>query len=252
MNLRIIHVAAFMAAANLCSVATAIVASYQFEASNLTGTQLAVDSSAQTSWTTSILLDNATGTGALGQGNQSGTNRTLSGDRLLLSSAREGDAQTPLAAGGNNESTWMSFTVTADSGTTFDFTDQDMIFNVSSGTLIGSGGVSADWSVYYSLDGGSSINLLSTQAGPSVPGSDGVSFNEADFGLTYDLTAVGSAVSNVEFYIDPVSTGRVNGSVGQRRVGIRDLQVNAIVVPEPSALGGLFGLAALLVARRRA
>lgn len=85
---------------------SAIVASYTFDPNTVADSvaSLTADTSAQTDWSTTSLIDQATGIGALNASNQTATNRAVTtgatANRLSISSNREGDAQTPIFAGG--------------------------------------------------------------------------------------------------------------------------------------------------------
>ena len=107
----------------------ATIASYDFDSGSINGTQVDTDDSAQTNWTTSILLDNAIGTGALNRSNQANLNRSLqSGNNvnyLGFSSRRE---RATNSSGPNDivgNSTWFTFNMTPSAGFSFDFTRQN-------------------------------------------------------------------------------------------------------------------------------
>jgi hypothetical protein len=213
---------------------------------------LASDVSAQAGWTTSDLTDLATGIGALSASNQGGANRKINSfgttPTIQFSSNREGDGQTPLAAGGNNESTWITFTVSATGANTLDFTGQVATAETfAEGTGLG-GSVSADWTLYFSLDGGSSWSALGTETGASIGGSGGESSATA---VGWALSGIGASQTTVDFILDATSTGSTNGNVSQRGVAVGNFEVNAVIVPEPAvSLLGAFGLLALLRRRR--
>lgn len=234
---------AIIAAGN---VNAAIVAQYN-SFTTASGATVSTDASAQTDWTTTVLTDNATGTGALGQGNQAGANRQTddfgggAGQAIGFSNNREGDSGTP--TGSIGESTWLTFTVTAAGGKQLDFSGQTATADTYATTSIG--GASADWTLYYSLDSGTTWISLGTQTGASSTSGDSTAT-----GVSWNLGAVGTQTS-VDFLIDPVSTSATNGNYNQRGVAMGNFALNATAVPEPSsaALLGLGGLA--LVFRRR-
>lgn len=213
---------------------------------------LSADASSQGDWTTTDLTDLATGIGALSASNQGGANRKTNDfgttPTIQFSSNREGDAQTPLAPGGNNESTWTTFTITASSGKLLDFAGQTATADTfAEGTGLG-GTVSADWTLYYSLNGGTSWTSLGSETGASIGGSGGESAATA---VSWDLGAIGSQAT-VVFLLDPSSTGATNGNVSQRGVAVGNLEVNATIVPEPTAsLLGTIGILTLMRRRRR-
>ncbi|MCP5532867.1 MAG: hypothetical protein H7A49_16875 [Akkermansiaceae bacterium] len=211
---------------------------------------ISTDASAQTGWTTTALTDQATGLGALSATNQSSTNRKTndfgSTPTIQFSSNRESDAGIPTGTIG--ESTWSTFTVSASSGNSLDFDGQVATADTfAEGTGLG-GTVSADWTLYFSLDGGTSWTSLGAKTGASIGGSGGESAATA---VSWDLTAIGTQTS-VSFLLDPVSTGSTNGNVSQRGVAVGNIEVNAVVlVPEVgSAFLGSLGLFGLLRRRR--
>ena len=207
-----------------------VVARYDFDPDSLAGTTADIDGSSQTDWTTSILLDEATGTGASSSSNQGGLNRSLiaglDGDYLRFSSNRESDAQTPLASGGNDESTWTTFTVTPDSGGgEINFAGGTAVIDTYANHDASLGGtVTADWTLYYSTDGGSSWTSLGTLTGAGTTGSGQF---VGPVGLSWDLSSLGNQTAPVDFILDPVSTGSTNGSDAQRGVGFDNLVVTA-------------------------
>jgi hypothetical protein len=232
---------------------SAVIASYTFDPNTVADSVASVtaDTSAQTDWSTTSLMDQATGIGALSASNQTGTNRTVTigatASMLSLSSNREGDAQTPILVGGNNESTWLSFTITPGAGVTLNFSENSATVDTYANHGAGLGGtVSADWTLYFSTDGGSSWTSLGTNAGAAT---NGASQNIGPVPLSWDLSPIGTQTSAVALIIDPVSTGSTNGNVAQRGVSFDNLVVNADVIPEPSA--GLLALLGLNLALRR-
>ncbi|MBK1825961.1 beta strand repeat-containing protein [Haloferula rosea] len=183
------------------------------------------DSSLGSPWITSGLIDQATGTGALAGSNQGPDNRGIytgsTGNYLGFSANRESDGQTPILAGGNSESTWVRFSVAPEAGTgLIDFSGGTASFDAYTFNILG-GTVSVDWTLYYSMDGGSSWTALTTQAGTASAGGT------ATVPLSWDLTSIGSRTTAVDFALDPVSTGSTNGSDGQRHVGVDNLIITA-------------------------
>ncbi|BCX46121.1 hypothetical protein HAHE_00290 [Haloferula helveola] len=211
-----------------------IVARFDFDPAELSGSTLDLDGSAATDWTTGDLTDAATGNGALGASNQAAANRDLTGglegNFLRLSSNREGDAQTPLAAGGNDESTWSTTTVAAfGSGGSIDFTGGIALVDTYAFTNLGSN-TAADWTLYYSTDGGATWTSLGTSSGAAT--SDGLSL---PIGLSWDLSTIGNATVPVTFLLDPVSTGGTNGSAAQRSIGFDNFLISAASVTAGTA-----------------
>ncbi len=215
------------------SAHAAVIANYDFEPNNLSGTQADIDGSAQTDWTTSILFDNAIGTGAVGAPNQDPLNRDLftgnTGNFLALSSNREGDTGVP--TGTTGESTWFTFDVTPSTGTTFDFTGQTASIDTYAFNSLGSGTSATDWTLYFSLDGGSSFSSLGTFAGATAGPSAGTTGPVA---LSWSLDSLGTQTGTVTFLLDPVSTAQTNGVVEQRATGFDNLLVEAEVIPTTS------------------
>ncbi len=85
----------------------------------------------------------------------------------------------------------------------------------------------------YSLDGMAYVNAGVTS-----------NITNLDTGYTVDLPSM------TDFEEDVYFRGTFNGI--DQRLRIDNVSIRGVVVPEPSAVGGLFGLAALLIARRRA
>lgn len=211
---------------------------------------IATDASTQSGWTTSALTDQATGIGALSASNQASANRKTndfgSTPTIQFSSNRESDSGVPTGTIG--ESTWSTFTISASSGNSLDFDGQMATADTfAEGTGLG-GTVSANWTLYFSLNGGTTWTSLGAKTGASIGGSGGES---AATSVSWDLSAIGTQTS-VAFLLDPVSTGSTNGNVSQRGVAVGNLEVNAVVVvPEVgSAFLGSLGLFSLLRRRR--
>ncbi|MBK1856268.1 PEP-CTERM sorting domain-containing protein [Verrucomicrobiaceae bacterium 5K15] len=247
MKYQMILLAALIAASNTHATVVAKFDSFTHTSNNPV---LASDSSAQSSWTTTNLTDHATGTGALSAGNQESANRKTNDfgvtNAIQFSSLRELDSGPTITPVGN--SSWVTFSVSATGSDLFNFVGQSATADTfAEGTGLG-GTVSADWSMYYSLNGGSSWTLLSSETGASISGSGGES---AATGVSWDLSGIGS-VASVDFLIDPLSTGSTNGNVSQRGVGIGNIVVNAdlAAVPEPSS-SALLGLSAVAMMLRR-
>lgn len=205
-----------------------IVARYDFDPSIHVSDNPVVDADASlmTNWSSSNLSDEATGTGALSGSNQGNNNRGIAsglfGNYLGFSSARENDAQTPLAGGGDNETTWTTFSTTPDAnGGAIDFTGGIAVVDTYAFTSLSSN-TAADWTLYFSLDGGSSWTSLGTLTGAATSNA-----TTQTVGLNWDLSPIGNQTGSVDFILDPVSTGDTNGSDGQRRVGFDNLVITA-------------------------
>ncbi|WP_058556584.1 hypothetical protein [Thiohalocapsa sp. ML1] len=215
----------------------AIVALYDFDPNNRSGTTVDLDGSAQTTWTTSLLLDNATGTGAVTAGNQELANRDLltgsTGNYLAFSANRESDTGRP--TGSIGKSTWLTFSITPSAGVALDFVGQVATLDTYAFNNLPANVSSADWTLYYSLDGGAAWTSLSTFAGASANASAGTVGPTA---LSWLLTPLGLRSAAVDFLLDPVTTGAANGVTTQRSVGFDNLVVNANVtqVPVPAPL----------------
>ena len=222
-----------------------VVANFDFDPDELSGTQADVDGSSQANWTTSILLDNATGDGAVNAPNQSLTNRDLfpgnTGDFLRLSSNRERAVDSNGPNGTVGESTWFTFDITPSPLSVFDFTGQNA--TVDTYAFNGIGGTSAtNWTLYFSLDDGVTYKSLGTFAGQTAGPNTLV---EGPKVLTWDLTQIGTQTGAIDFLIDPVSTADINGVANQRATGFDNLVVNASVEPIPFEAEGTMGLVAL-------
>lgn len=197
---------------------------FDFEPDEVDAEQLDLSDELQVEWLVSPLTDEATGNGALSSGNQTATNRTLatdgrSGGYIAFSANRESDAETPLLAGGNNESTWSTFTITPQAGQTADFSTGTALLESYSGSSL-AGEVSADWTLYYSTASNLTWQSLGTQSG-----ANSVTHGGGPTLLTWDLAPIGSQTAPVAFLLDPQSTGATNGSVGQRWIGFDNLTV---------------------------
>lgn len=226
------------------TVQATVIAKFDFETSGLSGNVLDQGSQSEVDFTTSALTDNATGTGAMSQSNSHHYNRKrISSSSWVLgfSSNRENDAQTPVASGGNNESTWVSFTVTASNGKVFDFSNQSATVDTFVSSTI-TGTTSANWTLYYSLDGGNSYSSLETLAGASRSGSGSAGPKK----LTWSLSPIGNGVERVDFILDPTTTGFLaNGVFDQRGTSFDNLTVNANIndpVPPLDSFGNVLNL----------
>jgi autotransporter-associated beta strand protein len=205
-----------------------VVARFNFDPSALSGTRADADESAQADWTTTDLVDQATGVGALSSGNQTTANRELgsgsNGNYLRLSCAREADAQTPVLAGGGNESTWFTFDVNPDiGGGSINFTGGSAVMDTFAFATGVAGTTAANWTLYYSADAGATWTSLGTAVGASLA-ADGAA---GPLGIAWDLTTIGVRTGPVRFAIDAVSTGASNGTAAQRSVGFDNLVVSA-------------------------
>lgn len=203
--------------------ANTIVATFDFDPNELLGPTLDLDGSATTTWTTTPLTDAATGTGALSAGNQEATNRIIvsgaTGNHLRFSSARESDLQTPTEAGGNNESTWSTFTISPNiPSEALAFTGGEAVVQTYAFNDLG-GNNQTDWTLYYSTNSGTSWTSLGTFAGAerSTVGRSG------PLELRWDLSQIGTQNSTVEFILDPIARGMTNGTAAQRGTGFDNL-----------------------------
>ncbi|MCP5548424.1 MAG: choice-of-anchor D domain-containing protein [Akkermansiaceae bacterium] len=209
-----------------------IVARYDFDGSHVVDdvASVDIDASAGTPWTTSDLLDQATGTGALSASNQAGGNREVltgpTGNLLLFSCNRESDAQTPVTPGGSDESTWTLFSVSPESGGSIDFDGGSLSIDTYATTSIG--GASANWSLYYSTNGGTTWSLIA-----GFPGASSTSGLSAATPITWDLSSLGTVSSEIQFALDPVATSSTNGVATQRGVGFDNLVLTAAAVNPP-------------------
>lgn len=188
------------------------------------------DGSEALAWSTSGLIDQATGNGALGSGNQSSNNRrwvTTPVAHLRLSSNRESDAQTPLMDGGNGESTWFTFSVTPDAGQVLDFSAAAMALDTFAMSTL-SGTTGARWTVHFRRDGEAAWKALDTLQGAVVDGSG----SAGPIPLRWMLTPVGRCAGAVHFIIDPETTGfATNGVANQRGIGFGNVGIAGVCEP---------------------
>ena len=130
-----------------------VAVSFDFDPNEVIDITLDSDGSAMTTWMTTSLIDSATGTGALGAGNQTTANRTIgsgaTGNYLKFSSARESDAQTPILEGGDNESTWSTFSISPTAGGgPLGFSGGEAVIQTYAFNGIG-GNNQTDWTLYF-------------------------------------------------------------------------------------------------------
>lgn len=216
-----------------------VVARFDFAPTSVPGAVADIDSTTLADVVLGSLTDNATGLGALGAGNQTVTNRTLAtginGSYLNFSSNRESDAQTPVAAGGNNKATGTTVSVAPQpGGGQIHFTGGSAVIDTYANTDLGNN-TAADWTLYYSIDSGSTWSSLGTSAGQSTTTNG----TKGPLGITWDLSVIGNQSSPVVFALDAVSTGNSNGTVTQRGVGFDNLVITAVSIT-PGSAGGNF------------
>lgn len=213
-------------------VSGVIVARFDFDSSQVVDgiASVDIDASAGAPWTTSDLLDQATGTGAISASNQAGGNREVlsgpTGNLLLFSCNRESDGQTPVTPGGNSESTWTTFSVTPESGGSIDFDGGSLTIDTFATTSLGA--ASANWSLYYSTNGGTSWNLIA-----GFPGASSAAGLSAAVPITWNLTSLGTVSGEIQFALDPVATSATNGVAVQRGIGFDNLVLTAAAVNPP-------------------
>ena len=163
--------------------------------------------------TATALADQATGTGALGLANTHNQNRVylanVAANVLWVSANRESDAQTPIAAGGNSETTWVAFSVCPATGWKLDFSTGTLSITTHAlSTLGGTSVTSGDWAIYHAIGGsapffstsGQTVRVGSTQAGASVTGS-----GQGTAQLQWSLSGVGEASACVDILLDVVA-----------------------------------------------
>jgi hypothetical protein len=202
-----------------------LLARFDFDPVFVFGTTVDTDDTTLAAVELGDLTDMATGTGALSQSNQGGSNRSIAsgtnGNYLRFSSNRESDSAIPTSPS-PGESTWTTFTTTPQAGGgAIDFTGGTAVIDTYADTDLGTN-TAANWSLYYSTDGGSTWTFLSFAAGASTTNG-----RSAPLGVSWDLTPIGNQTVPVIFALDPVSTGNTNGAVGQRSVGFDNLIVTA-------------------------
>lgn len=205
----------------------AVAARFDFDPASVSGTVVDVDTTTLAAVVLGSLTDMATGLGALSATNQGTSNRVLgtgvNGRYLNFSSAREADAQTPLAAGGNNETTWTTVTMGPEpGGGRINFTGGSAVIDTYASTDQGNN-TAADWTLYYSIDNGVTWTSLGTLPGQSTT-SNGI---KGPLGITWDLSVIGNQTAPVQFALDAVSTSNFNGSVTQRGVGFDNWVITA-------------------------
>lgn len=219
---------------------------------------VSTDSSLQTNWTTSGLVDMATGTGALSSSVLSTNNRLASnsgaaatsvasagnnpaiGDILYVSNNRENPGSTSAS------STFFDFTVTPDAGWQFDFTGQSATLTTFAFKNVpnNSGG---NWQLLANTGAGF-IAVGATQTGAAASVDNFVSSSAVSF----DLSSLGVVTGAISFRLNPIATGAFNGVPSQRSIGFDNVAFNAnlVAVPEPSSVA-MVGLALVGCACRR-
>ena len=200
-----------------------IIAKYTFDHGDSVESGQYNDTSVKTNWTTTPLIDQATGTGALGASNQAKANRDFIGGAtrkfMALSSNRESDTGTPITNPG--ESTWFTFSI--DLGALYSFVGQTASIDTYAVSTL-SNTTSANWTLYYSIDG-SAYQSLGTYQGKSIVRNGYVTSPKA---LSWNLSPIGVTSGTVSFILDPVAIGGTNGVVKQRCIGFDQLVVKAV------------------------
>lgn len=219
-----------------------IAATFDLDPDQASGAIIDLDDSEMATWITSELIDEATGTGALGADNQNGANRFFTtgntGNLILFSSNRESDAQTPLQEGGNNESTWTTFSMSPAPGAgSLGFNGAEAVVQTFAFNDI-NGSNQTNWTLYYSTDNKSTWTSLGTLAGAGI---EAIGFSPP-VQLRWDLTPIGTRSSTVDFILDPVATGANNGTAAQRSTGFDNFYVtlgitNELVISSIEAQG---------------
>lgn len=204
-----------------------VAARFDFTPNSVSGTVVDVDTTTLAAVVLGSLTDKATGIGAASASNQGGSNRVLStgvnGSYLNFSSNREGDAQTPVAAGGNNETTWTTVSIAPEpGGGQINFTGGSAVIDTYANTDQGNN-TAANWTLYFSTDSGSTWTSLGTSAGQSTTTNG----TKGALGITWDLSVIANQSAPVLFALDAVSTGGTNGTVTQRGVGFDNLVITA-------------------------
>lgn len=204
-----------------------IAARFYFDPNVVAATVVDIDTTTLAAVVLGSLTDRATGIGSLSASNQGGSNRTIStginGNYLNFSCGRESDAQTPVAAGGNSETTWTTVSVAPQpGGGQINFTGGAAVIDTYASTSLGDN-TAANWTLYYSTDSGSTWISLGTSAGQSTTTNG----TKGPLGITWDLSGIGNQTSEVLFALDAVATGNTNGAVSQRGVGFDNLVITA-------------------------
>jgi autotransporter-associated beta strand protein len=204
-----------------------VAARFDFAPNSVSGAVVDIDSTTLADVVLESLTDQATGLGALSASNQGASNRTLAtginGSYLNFSCAREADAQTPVASGGNNETTWTTVSVAPEpGGGQINFTGGSAVIDTYANTDQGTN-TAASWTLYYSTDSGSTWISLGTSAGQSTVTNG----TKGPLGINWDLSAIGNQTAPVLFALDAVSTGGTNGNVTQRGVGFDNWVITA-------------------------
>ena len=216
------------------------VLSYPLVATDVSGTTISLADINGSGITATTLVDRATGTGAMGQSNLHGFNRlydaNMAPSAVFFSSNRESDLQTPIAAGGNSETTWMTFEVCPTRGMV-DFSAATFSCTTRAYCTLGSssGRTSGSWTLYASTSGASppyfssSTTSLGSRAGASVENSGHSVLN-----VEWSLNSLGRQSSCVGFALDVVATGKTNGVTAQRSHGIGNLKMTIPASPSPT------------------
>ena len=188
------------------------------------------DSSQGSGWSTGALVDHATGSGSLGFGNQNEMNRGIASapmPHLLLSSNRESDDQTPLLEGGDQESTWFTFSVAPGSGKLLDFRSSSLAIDTFAQSGLG-GVTGATWTLYFRDDGDESWTPLETLEGAKVAGTG----TAGPVSLSWNLGQIGRQPGTVHFLLDPQTSGySTNGALSQRSIGLGNVRLAAFHEP---------------------
>ncbi len=208
-----------------------VVARFDFDPDQTNEATRDLDSSGGSAWDTSALVDEAVGT------EDRNLRPGLTGNYQSFASRRENDTQTPIAEGEPGRSTWVSFSITPQAGGgSIDFSGGTAVIDTYAFTTLG-GTTSADWTLYYSTDAGTTWNPLGApQQGATLSGA-GFS---GPTGLSWDLSAIGSQTGTVGFILDPSTINYNNNGVeSQRHIGFDNLIVTAgSVTPGESGESG--------------
>lgn len=204
-----------------------VAARFDFASNSVSGTVVDIDTITLADVVLGSLTDMATGLGAVSASNQGTANRALgtgvNGSYLNFSCAREFDAQTPVAAGGNNETTWTTVSIAPEpGGGQINFTGGSAVIDTYANTDQGNN-TAANWTLYYSTDSGSTWTSLGTSAGQSTTTNG----TKGPLGINWDLSVIGNQSAPVLFALDAVATGNTNGTVTQRGVGFDNLVITA-------------------------
>jgi autotransporter-associated beta strand protein len=205
-----------------------VAARFDFAPNSVSGSVVDIDTTTLAAVVLGSLTDMATGLGALSTSNQGASNRALAtgvnGNYLNFSCAREADAQTPVAAGGSNETTWTTVSVAPQpGGGQINFTGGAAVIDTYANTDQ-SNNTAANWALYYSTDSGSTWTIIGAALAGQSTTTNGT---KGPLGLTWDLSVIGNQTAPVLFALDAVATGGTNGVVTQRGVGFDNLVITA-------------------------